>query len=437
MDETSRNALRGLLGSCYSTTALRRMLDQFSPAVAVELSPGLPHAELVHQAVLALERHGLIGEALFERLREDRPARTAEIAIVASLWGVDKAPDHVAPTLLGTIPPAPPVFVGRQQAVQEVIDMLPRGVCGIHALPGMGKTALATVVARHPGVQEAFPGGVGWLSIGPDHTESDLLGVLNRWGEPLNATALRRATTVRDAAAALRPITESRAMLLIADDVWRDGQVQHLPHAIGAGSALLLTSRNQNLIAKFAPVKQARQALQELDEGSALELMAAIVPDAVTHHRDVVAELCAALNYTPLALVVAARLLAVNGPAYGGVDALARHLATSHAILHAEAPADVPWRKETTPTVANILQSSTDALSDDSRRRFAQLGKFRAKPATFRLRVLAALWGVEDARPHIAELVQRGLVEAAGNGRFQIHALLRSLANTLLAEVSS
>lgn len=430
MGEEEREALRHLLRAFFSAGELRRFVEQYYRDIAATLGHGVSGAELVHQVMSALERQARIDAALFDRLRAERPRRADEIRAVASMW-LDTPPPS-----LGSPPPAPPVFVGRHDDVATVLDMLQHGgVCGIHGLPGMGKTALATVVARHPDVIAAFPGGVAWLSVGPDHSDADLLGTLNSWGDALDAPALRRAGTVGAALAAFRAITEARPRLVVADDVWSDGDVRPLGQAIGEGSAVLLTSRDRRLVTRYAPVARARLQLKELDEVSAMELMAAIVPDAVRDHRPVIASLCRALNYTPLGLVVAARRLAVDGESYGGVAALATLLATGDALLDAQAPAGMPWRRQTIPTVANILQSSTDALSQDSRRRFAALGKFRPKPATFPLDVLEALWNVDDARPHVAELVQRGLVEAAGDGRFQIHALLRSLAKTLWSEM--
>jgi hypothetical protein len=88
----------------------------------------------------------------------------------------------------------------------------------------------------------------------------------------------------------------------------------------------------------------------------------------------------------------------------------------------------------TTPTVAALLRRSTDALDAQTRRQFACLGLFVPKPASFDLGALAVAWDVADPRPIARVLVNRGLLEPVGGGRFQLHALLVLHARALLEE---
>ena len=66
--------------------------------------------------------------------------------------------------------------------------------------------------------------------------------------------------------------------------------------------------------------------------------------------------------------------------------------------------------------------------------RFALLGLFVPKPATFDLGAMAAAWDTADARPTARVLVNRGLLEPLSGGRFQMHALLVLHAKSLLKE---
>jgi hypothetical protein len=79
-----------------------------------------------------------------------------------------------------------------------------------------------------------------------------------------------------------------------------------------------------------------------------------------------------------------------------------------------------------------LLKRSTDRLDDLSRERFALLGVFAPKPATFDLKAIAAVWGVDNPRPSVRELVDRGLMEPIGGGYFQIHALLVAHARAMV-----
>jgi hypothetical protein len=80
------------------------------------------------------------------------------------------------------------------------------------------------------------------------------------------------------------------------------------------------------------------------------------------------------------------------------------------------------------------LKRSTDLLDAETRFRFAYLGLFVPKPATFDLAAMAVAWDVNDARPTARTLVSRGLLEPVGGGRFQMHSLLVLHARALLEE---
>jgi hypothetical protein len=105
-------------------------------------------------------------------------------------------------------------------------------------------------------------------------------------------------------------------------------------------------------------------------------------------------------------------------------------------VLAATPPADrtdVP--RETKPTVAVLFKKSTDRLNQETREYYAYLGVFAPKPATFSLKHMQRVWRVDDARPIVRTLVDRGLLEPV-SGRFQMHALLVAHAKSLLAEAA-
>jgi hypothetical protein len=98
-------------------------------------------------------------------------------------------------------------------------------------------------------------------------------------------------------------------------------------------------------------------------------------------------------------------------------------------------PADrVDLANETTPTVAVLLQKSSDRLDEQTHDCFAFLGAFAPKPATFDLAAMQAVWQMDDPKPIARKLVDRGLLEPASAGRFQMHALLVMHAKSLCTE---
>ena len=350
------------------------------------------------------------------------------------------------PRHLHGVPRAPDLFVGRSQAMEKAKEILrlrdldwkvePRALAAIHGPPGMGKTALVSALARDPEIRVEFPDGVFWLPVGQQDMSMATPRMLSRWGAELQSTYLSQATTWKAAAEALRDASQGRRLLVIADDVWLTKEANQLFNLLAEGSSVLLTTRNLRVATGSIPDHRGRYELPGLDEAAALELMGAITPATVQQHRDEVAALAAALGFTPLALVVAGRLLALEGAVWG-VKQLVEEIQEGSRLLDEKAPVGTvvsDLAEDTLPTVAVLLERSTNGLSPSLRARFAELGIFRPKPATFGLDEIAALWAAEDVRPDVTRLVQHGLIESVSQGRFQMHALLQKLAQHLRSE---
>ncbi len=105
-------------------------------------------------------------------------------------------------------------------------------------------------------------------------------------------------------------------------------------------------------------------------------------------------------------------------------------------MLAATAPADrVDLINETTPTIAALLHKSLERLDETTRDCYAYLGVFAPKPATFDWEAMKFVWQVENPKPTIKTLVDRGLLEFVPElGRYQMHALLVMLAKSLLTD---
>jgi hypothetical protein len=93
-------------------------------------------------------------------------------------------------------------------------------------------------------------------------------------------------------------------------------------------------------------------------------------------------------------------------------------------------------RSGTTPTIQLLLERSTARLDEPTRQRFAMLGAFAPKPATFDFEAIRFVWETQDAMPTIRTLVDHGLLEPIpAEGRFQMHAILVMHARRLLEEM--
>ena len=348
--------------------------------------------------------------------------------------------EQVFPKPAGIAPPFPAlIFIGRQAALRDVKQLVGvtqkakrKGILTIvRGWPGVGKTTLVGVLGRDADTQKAFPDGVLWTSLGQ---KPNLISEMARWGRALGTDELLRAPTLAEATAQLRLLLQGKRLLLIVDDVWSPGDAQPFIKACGESCALLITTREYlNVAEALDAFRPAVYLLPVLTEDDALKLLRIMAPQVVKQHPDECRQLVNALECLPLALHVAGSLLKREAKLGWGVEELLADIKQGAAILEAQAPADCMEEGETL-TVKALLQRSTDLLDEFTRDCFALLGPFAPKPATFDLAAMKTMWQVDDPKPIVSELVGHGLLEPAGGGRFQMHALLVAHAKSMLEQ---
>lgn len=342
------------------------------------------------------------------------------------------------PRNLGILPPHPPlIFVGRDEAITDVMRVLGVGspvgaaterVVVVRGWPGVGKTSFVSSLSHHPEMMRAYPDGVLWTSLG---TDPNLIAILASWGRALGRDDLMGAGLVEDAVRELGILLQSRRMLLIVDDVWESAHGALFQSMMGQHCGLLITTRLTKVAEELVHDSRSVYQLPVLSEDDALNLMRILAPAVVAEHPDECRELVRDLECLPLALHVASALLRVESQLGLGVAELLEHLRQGETLVTANAPRD-RIESSTIPTVHALLNRSTDVLDEHTRDCFVFLGAFAPKPATFDLNAMKAVWRVEDPRPIVRNLVNHGLLESLGNGRFQMHALLVAHAQSLL-----
>jgi hypothetical protein len=224
---------------------------------------------------------------------------------------------------------------------------------------------------------------------------------------------------------------DGKKMLLIVDDVWAASQLAPFLAARGSTCAVVATTRESAVADQFTASQAKVYRLPVLDEIYALDLFQAIAPEILRQHPKECLELVGALECLPLAIHVAARLLATESKLGWGVYELIEELKAGDAIL-IKAPPEDRLDGGSSPTVAALLRKSTDLLSSTAKDCYSLLGVFAPKPATFDLAMLSGQWELADPRPVVRELASHGLLEPVGYGRFQMHALLVAHARSLL-----
>lgn len=339
--------------------------------------------------------------------------------------------------MIGNAPPLPKLMIGREDDVRQVKERLGIGVpaaSAVHVLtamrgwPGVGKTTLASALAYDPGIAMVFPDGVLWASVGQ---KPNLFAELAAWMRALGISDLAQARTIEEASVQLRTALRSRRMLLIVDDVWDARHAE--PFRVGGpGCALLITTRLPDVAQAVAPAAGDVYVLGVLSSDKALELLQTLAPDVVREHPAVCQELVDDLEGLPLAIQVAGRLLQTEHSYGFSVVTLLNDIRAGAKLIEAQAPTDrTEIANGTTPTIAALLNKSTDLLSAHDLDCFAYLGVLAPKPVTFDAETMQAVWQVEDPKPTIRALVNHGLLEPTSNGRFWMHAILVTHARSL------
>ena len=341
----------------------------------------------------------------------------------------------VTPTT-GVLPPLPSLVVGRERVLQDLKERA--GIGGelrpatvVQGWPGVGKSTIVAALAHDPDIAKAFPDGVLWTSLGE---APNLLAELVVWAEALHLISPGQVPQLEAITAQLNAVLRDKRMLLIVDDIW------HMEHAApfkvgGHACAVIMTSRLNDVAQALASTSYDLYRLPVLSDEPALELLGILSPETVASYPDEACALVGDLEGLPLAIQVAGRLLQNEARLGWGVGELLAELREGAGLLTAQAPSDmVGAGRDTTPTIAALLKRSTDSLAPEMRERFAYLGLFAPKPATFDLQAMAVAWDLNDPRPTVRTLVNRGLLEPVSGGRFQLHALLALHARSLLEE---
>lgn len=150
----------------------------------------------------------------------------------------------------------PPYYIERSQIGAEVQKALLNETspialtsatmttpAALHGMGGIGKTSVARALCDDPTVQQAFPDGILWATLGQN---PDLVNQLRLWIQALGGTVSENAPTIDGLRFTLDQILQKRSCLLILDDVWRSEDAKQFRLG-GPSCRLLLTTRQAEI----------------------------------------------------------------------------------------------------------------------------------------------------------------------------------------------
>jgi tetratricopeptide (TPR) repeat protein len=421
--ETLATACAGVLPPADAVQLLQGAIDVLNgPAVAkVDEIPRLlgKQAELLAQAGRMSEaekRHRAAVASSTEAFGEQDP-RTIE-----ALENLRRFLENMEPKVeaASQLPAPPDAFTGRVEELSYLESLVAaRGNigaaisasgagAGIHGMGGVGKTALATVLAHR--LKTRYPDAQICLNL----RGFDPMG-----GKPMPpAEAMQRIIHFFQPEAKL-PVTlqeltpiynsvlnDAGRVLLFLDNAGNAEQIQ--PLLPPSNCLLLVTSRNQISLPGLAT-----QNIDCLPPEKSRELLLKLSP-RIKGHEAIAADLC---GHLPLALEV-----------FAGV--------VSEKRLHPveELVARLRKQDEKLGTVVATFQVSYDLLEQSLRRCWSLLGIF---PAGFDLPAAASIWErkMEASRDIMEALLNASLVETdEAKRRFRVHDLVRQFCNGKLGD---
>jgi hypothetical protein len=358
------------------------------------------------------------------------------VALLVRLWVTfGRRDDDDGTTSRGLLPPVPQLVVGRKEVLEDLKRRIRASernsdtmrVVVVTGWPGVGKSTIAAALVHDPDVRRWFDGPTLWATLGS--VDADVRSQLRAWGRAAGVD-LSWDINSNIARAKLAAHLGDKDCLLIVDDVWSPDQVE--PFRVGGQrSALVVTTRLYSVGAGVAPTPSDMVQLPGLTTDDGLELLSELAPAVVKEHRASCRELVDALQGLPLAIQVAARYLNAEARSGLDVDSLLAELRTGSRILEARPPTDM--MTSTTPTVAVLLQKSTEHLDPLTLERFAALGVMAGQATSFDMAALQTLWNTKEPEGTVRTLIDRGLLEFnPSSRRYWVHSLLLLHARSLL-----
>jgi WD40 repeat protein len=172
-----------------------------------------------------------------------------------------------------TAPPMVTNYIERPEELRALRDVLfagrqrqPLALTALAGMGGIGKTVLAHALARDSLVQDAFPDGVVWITIGQEET-SDLLASFREVGKALGDD-LQRYETLPAAINQYRTMLAHKAVLMVVDDIWSKSDLEPFL-ADSERSRLLFTTRDVS-IARFIGAQEYTANLLSLEQAREL-----------------------------------------------------------------------------------------------------------------------------------------------------------------------
>ncbi|PZO47485.1 MAG: hypothetical protein DCF15_18965, partial [Phormidesmis priestleyi] len=375
------------------------------------------------------------GKGLGLKIIEFPPEERVSAAAVSPGNG-SAVPLSRLPTVPLQMPPLPDHFVERPEQQERVkADLLCEGtkagtlvVSAIYGLGGIGKSVLATKLARDLDVQGHFSNGILWATLGQN---PDILPLLSGWIQALGDNDYK-PTATESASNHLRTLLYDKRVLLVVDDVWNPEHLE--PFRVGGeGSCVLVTTREARISGAH------RYEIGVMSPAQSLELMTQKLSEPLSEIATRQAlSFAERVGYLPLALELAASQIEDGVPWQELLADFKEEFARLERLDvygQTEMPDDEKRRKYSLVACFNL---SLKRLSQEQLRQFAWLGVV-PEDVGLTQEMAETLWQVPRRQAgsilstfRAKSLVLQGAKQADERPSYRMHDLMHDLAQRLL-----
>jgi tetratricopeptide (TPR) repeat protein/transcriptional regulator with XRE-family HTH domain len=324
-------------------------------------------------------------------------------------------------------------LIGRDDLIAIIQQQLSENPTSIalHGIPGVGKTILVQSLISN-GSQDGFL----WAALGKRPNISE---ILSRWGTMFGIAGDGIGTKSNETwVTILREAIGTRRLLVILDDVWDYKDTIALKVG-GPYCSYIATTRFPQIAASFAMPMQAAIRVPELSEENGIILLERLAPEITTYSGEKVRTLVRSVGALPLALMLAGRYLHVQG--YSGQQRRLRKamelLLDAKQRIHLSEPVTLTdphpsLSPEMSLSLQSVIGVSDHTLNERAQSALRALSVFPAKPNTFSEEAALAVSAVPVEV--LDELIDVGLLEIDGRGRYTLHQTITDYARASLVD---
>lgn len=315
-----------------------------------------------------------------------------------------------------TLPPPPTTFVGRVADLETLREMRAQSgtavITGLRGMGGIGKTALALVLAHE--WKDQYPAAQIWLDGRGTHANPPSAAALLAQAIQAFQPDRKPPEERRELETLYYSLLQHHPSLIVLDNASSAEQAGGLTPP--PGSALIVTCRHNFMVGKTAALYVGK-----LSDAEATELLRELYPALNDADAAALVKLCCGL---PLALKLAGSHLAMDAREQADVS---DYITDQRSGRLATLDADAPDANEI--TISETLRLSEERLTEPERTAWRKLAVFAS---SFDARAAESIAGADKAL--LTRLERRSLLEREENQRFVLHDLAIDYALERLGE---